>query len=1332
MKRSLDSAVASVIARWLEQRVSGSGLPLRLNLRLLFGAPAVAAAVRAELEARSDERRRFFVRTSEDDDAVLLRHGRPVGVGPATTVVYVLFWLPGSDGHARNAQSLQDLRGIDVHALLGDEQLVLDGERRIEEQIGAAAAAWTSPAHQARAAEHLGVAWGALRRGLRFRRGGREGSVPFVRSLESWLRFLERAGVPDDVWAATPDAQRPAEILVRWGRALPELGLFQVSELASVLGVTTDTTQAVPQRSKTGEARWPAALHELLAQNLEAALDPTGLGEQIAGKSSVADQLDKVLPKVRLCRDGDLAAARTALERFCLESDERALGIVEWLFHENRDNRRSPSMGVRGVLVARRSERARRPPLARAIDETIDVFQAWLGEKTQEMDAVRDHVHQLSGKGAPGFQALAGLLDAVADGTPPEEPAELRKALEKALAAPAFRGETVRRLSARWRRLRQGATREREVEAQDVLSGLVELVRMWRADEAPAAMEGEKLIVRFEERNPVELELSPATQGAAAVRDALARFLLEKVRAEAFPEEQETGEADDASSHELTFVVERGRQRERELIGRLRVQAADAARELWRATCRSPLPRWRLQIDAGAAGGHLLRQVCKAIAREDGVSGVQADELNATWSAYVRQAGPRGTDLLAMIAPIPASARAFVEAWAAALHPIVDAASAGSTIQRLADLEVEADRALEADDFARAKELRRLARELRDARTPAQDHAPAQARALLSLAAAEILNGEVRSRFLLTPHHPLVLRLRGVADDFLAGLLAELWAGGWQSEGADDLKEALHDWGLPEPTHAWCAWDGEPLVFEAWLDGGSAVYTRLGASREDDAGSLGFRAVADVVQRYRELNPLAADRLKLRIHADRDGQWAQQVIEEGLGARSFSADIDIVTDLPERSLTALERQLVRDPESAEAFELGADGTLPRVRMRRIRDEAERRAGEHLALIVGEKIDALAAEWQWQPAAAPPDGGPASVWDPAVLFDMSLPQVAGVVDLVTGPQDSLSVRAALAMGLAKGSQAGTIPAERQSFDPSRCEVPIVAAQGSAHWLVLASRRPLYRAVQQLGPRVATLLDFKTRLERGRPVHVCISLGARHAPNDMRGLAGRLRDLVGEADASLAPAVLRRAQKVAPELALRCLGTGGGAELIGLVGLLLAAHWLEEQGGEGVALALDQHRGLLTSKRRGDLLRVSEVRGTVRLQVCEAKCSTLPLSPTSAPMQQAAHQIEETIRGLARLGAQHSLSVRTRLELARALVQQAHMLGTSTARAAEMSQLVAQVANPTVPIEVEAGGHVALGFSLAGDGEARAPLACGEMRLFGRASTLGRLEAMARSS
>jgi len=80
MMSSMDAAAASVIARWIDQRAARPDLPLRLNLRLRFGSPSISAAVRAELEARSDERRRFFVRTSDDDDAVALRHGRPPGV----------------------------------------------------------------------------------------------------------------------------------------------------------------------------------------------------------------------------------------------------------------------------------------------------------------------------------------------------------------------------------------------------------------------------------------------------------------------------------------------------------------------------------------------------------------------------------------------------------------------------------------------------------------------------------------------------------------------------------------------------------------------------------------------------------------------------------------------------------------------------------------------------------------------------------------------------------------------------------------------------------------------------------------------------------------------------------------------------------------------------------------------------------------------------------------------------------------------------------------------------------------------------------------------------
>ncbi|WP_438033737.1 hypothetical protein [Sorangium sp. So ce204] len=1341
----MDSAAASAIARWIDLHASRPDLPLRLNMRLLFGSSAVATAVRAELEARNNDRRQFFVRRSEDDDAVFLRNGRPRGVGPATTVVYVLFWLPGSDGHARNAQSLQDLRGFHVHDLLGDEALEFDGERRIAEQIAVAAATWTAEAHRPRAKEHLGAAWEALRRCLRFGSGGREGSVPYVRSLSSWLRFLDRAAVPQDAWAALPDCDRAAALVSQWGAALPELQLFRLSELAAVLGVTTDPTQPIPRRSATGEGRWLGALQEMLGQNLEVALDPTGLGELIAGNSSLEDQLDKVLPAVHLCRTGDQAAARKTLERFCLEGDEQALGVVEWLFHQTAGNRRSPSMGLRGVLVARRSRRDRRTPLERARDETFAVLEPWLGEKTPEMDVVRDHVHHTADKGALGYQAIADLLEALAGGAAPEEPAELRKALEKALAAPTWNGDSVRRLVPRWRRLRQGTTRERDVKATSVLSGLVELVRQWKTEEASVAAEGapaagdpETLIVRFEERDPVEIEIAPATQDAAAIREALARFLREKVRAAAFPDEPEPEPEGDDPEHrcrKLAFTVERAQRRDRELIGRIHVEVTEAARDLWQVTCRSPLAQWRIELEGEPVGSNLLRQIGKEISGNKGTRGVSVDErVDAAWSAYVREGTPRGAALLSIVAPIPASARIFVEAWSAALDPIMDAASASSSSARIADLEAEQERALDAGDMTRLRELHRLIQAERAKKPATADVGPMQARHLLSLATVELLASGERSRALLTPHHPLVLRLRGVEDDFLIGLLQGLWTGGWRGEEADDLKESLDDWGLPEPAHAWCAWDGDPLAFEAWLDGGSALFSRLGASREDDAASLGARAAADIVRRYRDLYPLAADRLRIRIQADRAGRWAQRVIEEGLdSSRAYAADIDLITDLPERSMTALERELLRDGSNAEPFELGTDGTLPRVRVRRVAHEPLGSPAKHLALVVGEKIDALAAEWQWQPPPAVPAGAdPVSIWSAAVLFDESLPQVSGLLDTVAGPQDALSVRAALAMGMAKGSQPGTIPVERQSFDPSRCEVPIVAAQGSAHWLVLASRRPLYRAVQQVGPRVATLLDFQTRTERGRPLHVCISLGVRHAPNDVQGLAARLRDLVGEADADVARALLRRAQKVAPELALRCLGTAGGAELIGLVGLLLAAGWLEEQGGEGMILALDQHRSLVASRTRGDLLLVSDVQGAVRLRICEAKCSTLPLAPNAPAMVHAIQQIQATIRGLAHFSARHALAARTRLKLARALIEQAHMLGVNGERSTAVMRLVDRVRDPSVPIEIDQGPHIALGFSLQGMSDAHEATPCGELRVFGRPATLARLQAMVRAS
>ena len=91
--------------------------------------------------------------------------------------------------------------------------------------------------------------------------------------------------------------------------------------------------------------------------------------------------------------------------------------------------------------------------------------------------------------------------------------------------------------------------------------------------------------------------------------------------------------------------------------------------------------------------------------------------------------------------------------------------------------------------------------------------------------------------------------------------------------------------------------------------------------------------------------------------------------------------------------------------------------------------------------------------------------------------------------------------------------GLVFRERYIFDRARCEGPLAELQAGAHWLVLASRQPLYRAVQQAGPDIARLLDFYSATERGRPVHVCVSLNARSADDDLRRLDAALRALLG---------------------------------------------------------------------------------------------------------------------------------------------------------------------------------------------------------------------------
>src|SRR5262249_53528454 len=120
-----------------------------------------------------------------------------------------------------------------------------------------------------------------------------------------------------------------------------------------------------------------------------------------------------------------------------------------------------------------------------------------------------------------------------------------------------------------------------------------------------------------------------------------------------------------------------------------------------------------------------------------------------------------------------------------------------------------------------------------------------------------------------------------------------------------------------------------------------------------------------------------------------------------------------------------------------------------------------------------------------------------------------------------------------------------------------------------------------------------------------------------------------------------------------------------------------------------------------------------------------------TPDAAPMQHALRQIEATVTGLARLQVRHALSARTRLKLARALVQQAHMLGSDKEGSTQVTRLVELMRDPAVEVEVDEGGHVALGFSLDGNVNVQKQVATSEVRVFGRAATLTRLGALQRS-
>ena len=243
-------------------------------------------------------------------------------------------------------------------------------------------------------------------------------------------------------------------------------------------------------------------------------------------------------------------------------------------------------------------------------------------------------------------------------------------------------------------------------------------------------------------------------------------------------------------------------------------------------------------------------------------------------------------------------------------------------------------------------------------------------------------------------------------------------------------------------------------------------------------------------------------------------------------------------------------------------------------------------------------------------------------------------------------------------------------------------------------------------------------------------MCVSLTKESARQDVVRLRLMLQTLLGTEVSQLeADAVLTAARTLAPGLAIRCIGSTGGIDLSGLVGLLLSAHETEQNGPGGLLLALDQHRDLLSGRGQlSDLLRVQVGNGEVSVEVVEAKFSTGALSLQSAAVIEAQQQVRSTVERLAQFSLDHPLILRTRSRLARAIVQRIHLAAVAQGNA---KPIVEAVLDPNVKIRI---GGAASGWIHAWsiDGttqDAATVLQQGEtLRIHGRQKTLQTLRAL----
>lgn len=384
--------------------------------------------------------------------------------------------------------------------------------------------------------------------------------------LSAYGAYLYHAQVPDAEWDSWPTNERAERILIRLGEALPALNLFRLPALASVLGVVTHPPSRPDLAKTTGEQRWDRVLEELLVGNLHWASDHGALADIIAGKRTVHEQIDTLVRRgqVRLrSSDGDGAES---LERFCRNGDDTVFGDVEWVFHEDPGNRRSRSMGLYGLLIARGRGEARVNPIDRLANETEAVLGAGLSaEERAEFRRVLD-THRQTGDGRA---VIVGALTDVAGEEPANQNADWGP-LGKAIAAASRDApEKARALAERWAAIDATETTD-IVTAPSLLLGLARLIA--RDDvNVEGFREDDLLALTLVESERADT-VGDTFQVDASLPDRLHHFLWDKVRDALVFDTGEDDEDDDQALELMSFVVARRGSGRSQKLGTIRLE----------------------------------------------------------------------------------------------------------------------------------------------------------------------------------------------------------------------------------------------------------------------------------------------------------------------------------------------------------------------------------------------------------------------------------------------------------------------------------------------------------------------------------------------------------------------------------------------------------------------------------------------------------------------------------------------------------------------------------------------------------------------------------------